>query len=476
MPRTQDRRQFLKTSATIGIGYFIAAGAGAQEPARKGRGKKKRTADAKKPKSPNEQISFACIGVSGKGDSDSSDAGTNGNVVAICDADEGTLNRVGEKRFPKAKRYTDFRKMLDEMGKSIDAVTVSTPDHVHAPASLMAMRLGKHCFCQKPLTRTVYEARLMGKVAREKKVATQMGNQGTASGQLRQAAAWLRAGVLGPVREVHVWTNRPIAGGVWPQGQDRPAGEDPVPANLKWDLWIGPSPMRPYKGKHVDTPVRINGEIVKRLTSGNVYHSFVWRGWFDFGSGALGDMGCHEINMPFMGLDLRNPVSIEAQTSGHNKDSFPAWSIVTYQFAATDKRPAVKMVWYDGGKTPPAELLEGVQLRESGLLTIGAEGKLLGTGQFLGKNKIERPKVEYPISPGHFEEWVRAIRGGEPAMSNFPDYAGPLAETVLLGNLAVFCGQRVEWDAENLKAKNVDAEGVQSLIKPVYRQGYTLDA
>ena len=471
MPHQQDRRQFLKTSATIGIGYFVAANAGAQEPApRKGRGKKKRAAaEGEKPKSPGEQIAFACIGVTGKGGSDSADAGSNGNVVAICDADEQRLNNAGDKRFPKAKRYTDFRKMLDEMGKSIDAVTVSTPDHVHAPAALMAMRLGKHCFCQKPLTRTVYEARMMGKVAREKKVATQMGNQGTASRQLRQAAAWLRAGVLGAVSEVHIWTNRPI----WPQGQDRPAGEDPVPANLKWDLWIGPSPMRPYKGKHVDTPVRIDGEIVKRLTSGNVYHSFVWRGWFDFGSGALGDMGCHEINMAYMGLDLRNPVSIEAKTSGHNKDSFPAWSIVTYQFAATDKRPAVKMVWYDGGKRPPAELLEGVEVRAEGQLAIGDKGKLLGTGQFLGKGAVERPKVEYPISPGHFEEWVRAIRGGEPAMSNFPDYAGPLAETVLLGNLAVWCGQRVEWDAENLKAKNV--EGLETLIKPVYRQGYTLD-
>ncbi len=232
--------------------------------------------------------------------------------------------------------------------------------------------------------------------------------------------------------------------------------------------------MRPFKARHTDTPVRAAGKITKRLTSGQVYHPFVWRGWFDFGSGALGDMGCHNFNMSYMGLDLRNPEWVEAQTSGHSKDSFPAWSIVTYQFAATDKRPAVKLVWYDGGKRPPAEMLEGTAVREEGQLVIGDKGKLLNDTQFIGKTKPERPKVEFPVSPGHFEEWVRAIRGGEPAMSNFPNYAGPLAETVLLGNLAVYCGQRVEWDAENMKAKNV--AGLESYIKPVYRAGYTLDA
>jgi predicted dehydrogenase len=469
MPQKQDRRKFLKTSATIGIGYFIAAGAGAAEPASPTSGETKAAAGAVQPKSPNDQISIACIGISGKGESDSDDARKNGNVVAVCDVDERVLNSEGDKRFPKAKRYTDFRKMLDEMGKSIDAVTVSTPDHTHAPAALMAMRMGKHCFCQKPLTRTIYEARLMAKVAREMKVATQMGNQGTADRSLRQAAAWLRAGVLGPVREIHIWTNRPI----WPQGQDRPSGEDPAPANVNWDLWIGAAPLRPFKARYTNTPVRVDGKIVKRLTSGQVYHPFVWRGWWDFGSGALGDMGCHNINMPFMALDLRNPVSIEAQTSGHAGDGFPAWSIVTYQFAATDKRPAVKLVWYDGGKHPSADLLEGAEVRAEGQLTIGDKGKLLGETQFLGKNPPERPKVEFPVSPGHFEEWVRAIRGGEPAMSNFPNYAGALAETVLLGNLAVYCGQRIEWDAANMKAKNVP--GLDSLIKPEYRKGYTLD-
>ena len=431
MSRETSRRRFLTTTAATGIGYWVAAGAKARES-----------------KSPNERIAMASIGVEGKGRSDSEDASKFGDMVAICDVDEKRLNGAGEKRFPKAKRYTDFRRLLEEMGKSIDAVTVSTPDHTHAPAALMAMRMGKHCFCQKPLTRTIYESRLMAKVAKEMNVATQMGNQGTASSGLRREAAWLRAGVLGKVSEIHIWTNRPI----WPQGIPRPKPA-PCPETLQWDLWLSAAPQRPYA---------------------EGYHPFKWRGWWDFGSGALGDMGCHQINMPFMGLDLRHPLSVEAETSGHNRDSFPAWSIVTYQFAATNERPAVKLVWYDGGKTPHAELLDGQEAGKSGSLVIGDKGKLFN-GQLIGVEPVE---VEFPESPGHFEEWIRAIRGGQPAMSNFPNYAGPLAETVLLGNLAVWVAasgkdQKVEWDAKNMRAKNVD--GLETLIKPVYRKGYTLD-
>jgi predicted dehydrogenase len=428
-----NRREFLQTTAALGLGYWVAG-----------------TLPAQDSSSPNERVRIACIGVGGKGDSDSSDAARCGDVVAICDVDEGTLARRATGPFEKAKRYTDFRKMLDEMGASLDAVTVSTPDHNHAPAALMAMRLGKHCFCQKPLTRTIYESRLMGQVAREMKVATQMGNQGTASSELRQAAAWLRAGVLGPVREVHVWTNRPI----WPQGVPRPQPAE-CPKQLHWDEWIGPAPMRPYADKY--------------------YHTFAWRGWWDFGTGALGDMACHEINMAFMGLELRHPVSFQAQTSGHNHDSLPSKSIVTYQFAANSWRPAVKLVWYDGGNGPAAELLDGRAPGDSGQLVIGDKGKLWGYGELVN---VERKDVDFPRSVGHFEEWVQAIKGGPPAMSNFPDYAGPLAETVLAGNLAVWLadqegnGPQVQWDAQAMKATNVD--GLEPLIKPTYRAGYTL--
>ncbi len=425
-----NRRNFLKAAGVTAAGYWVAGGVTicAQE-------------------SPNERLRMASIGTGGKGDSDSNDAGSHGDMVAVCDVDENTLAGA-LRRFPKAKGYTDFRKMLDEMGKSIDAVTVSTPDHMHAPASLMAMRMGIHCFCQKPLTRTIYEARLMGQVARENKVATQMGNQGTAGDALRRAAHWLKNGAIGKVRELHVWTDR--AKGWWPQGVERSAPGTP-PSSLPWDLWLGVAPQRPYA---------------------QGYHPFVWRGWWDFGTGALGDIACHSLSMPFMGLDLRNPISAAADTSGHNKDSYPEWSIINFEFAATDARDALTLTWYDGGKLPPKELLGGRDPSpKGGSLAIGEKGILLNDDLLDGAEPVE---VQFPHSPGHFEEWIRAIKTGEAAMSNFPDYAGPLTETVLLGNLAVWCGEKVQWDGPNMKAKNVD--GLEPLIKPTYRAGYTLDA
>jgi predicted dehydrogenase len=277
-----------------------------------------------------------------------------------------------------------------------------------------------------------------------------MGNQGTAGGGLRKAAALVRAGVLGTVKEVHVWTNRPI----WAQGGPRPA-EAPVPKNLQWDLWLGPMAERPY---------------------GNGYHPFSWRGFWDFGTGALGDMACHTMNMPFMALNLRDPISVEAESSGHNKEMYPKWSIIKYAFPEREKRAAVTMAWYDGGKRPAAELLDGEAPASSGSLIIGEKGKLYSAGDNGGGYKLlgkaEEVKVEYPNSPGHFQEFARAIKGGEAAMSNFPNYAGPLTETVLLGNLAVWAGKKIEWDAKNQQATN--APEVQAIVKPAYRTGWTL--
>ncbi len=266
MPKKMNRRSFLQTTGVTAAGFWVAGGISA------------RAQD-----SPNERLGMASIGTDGKGRSDSDDAAKHGDMVAVCDVDEKKLAGALQ-RFPKAKGYTDFRKMLDEMGKSIDAVTVSTPDHMHAPASLMAMRMGIHVFCQKPLTRTIYEARLVGQVARENKLATQMGNQGTADDSLRRSAHWLKNGAIGKVKELHIWTDR--AKGWWPQGIERPQPTQP-PANLPWDLWLGVAPERPYAPG---------------------YHPFVWRGWWDFGTGALGDIACHVVSMPFMGLDLRNPI------------------------------------------------------------------------------------------------------------------------------------------------------------------------
>ncbi|NLS95907.1 MAG: Gfo/Idh/MocA family oxidoreductase [Planctomycetaceae bacterium] len=432
MSHPTNRRRFLKTASVTAAGFWVAGGVSSR---------------AAEEKSPNERIAMAAIGVEGKGHSDSDDAAQHGDMVAVCEVDEKRLAGA-LRRFPGAKGYTDFRKMLDEMAGSLDAVTVSTPDHMHAPCSLMAMRMGLHCFCQKPLTRTIYEARLMGQVARENKLATQMGNQGTAGDSLRRSAHWLKNGAIGNVKELHIWTDR--AKGWWPQGIERPAPSDP-PVHLPWDLWLGVAPKRPY---------------------GEGYHPFKWRGWWDFGTGALGDIACHVVSMPFMGLDLRNPVSAVAETSGHNKDSFPEWSIITYEFAATDKRPAVKLVWYDGGKLPPKELLGGREPSpKGGSLAIGDKGILLDDRLLDGAEPVA---VDFPRSPGHFEEWIRAIKTGEQAMSNFPDYAGPLTESMLVGNLAVWSGERIEWDAAAMKVKNVD--GLDSLIKPTYPKGYTLDA
>ena len=440
-----SRRQLVKTSAAIGAGYWITSGLQAAE-------------EGKKP-GPNDQIRVASIGIGGKGASDARFAAKFGKTVAICDIDEKRL--AGTKRdplFEDAAVYTDYRKLFDEMGDKIDAVTVSTPDHNHAAASLMAMRLGKHVYCQKPLTRTIYESRLVGQVAREKGVATQMGNQGSADTELRRRAALLKAGALGKVSEVHVWTNRPI----WPQG-GKAQQPCPCPEYIKWEEWIGPAKFRPYaKG----------------------YHPFVWRGYWDFGTGALGDIACHTLNMAFAGLDLRNPISVVAETSGHDREMFPSWSKITFEFAPTEKRDAVKFFWYDGGKLPDPERFPKVPFSKlGGSLVVGDKG-LMVEGQPLPP-EVEAVAVDFDKAPssdesGHFEEWFNSMKTGKAAFSNFADHAGPLTETVLLGNLAVWtatqqgaAGAKVEWNAKDLKA---NLPGVEELIKPTYRKGWILDA
>lgn len=437
MRRGLNRRQMLQTTAVAvaGVGFHSSL-------------------KAAESTSPNEKIRFACIGIGGKGASDSGDAKKNGDVVAICDIDDNRLNSDGEKKFAGAKRYNDFRKLYDEVAKDIDAVTVSTPDHTHAPAAAMGMRLGKHCFCQKPLTHDIYEARVLAELAREKKLATQMGNQGTSENGLRKAVAIFETGVLGDVKEVHVWTNRPV----WAQGGDRPSPE-PVPSDVHWDLFLGSAPDRPYS---------------------KVYQPFAWRGWWDFGTGALGDMACHTFNMPYWAVGLADPTSVMATSSGHNRDSYPKWSQIEFEFPATDKRGAVKVSWYDGGKLPPKEVYDGPD--KSGCMIVGSKGKLHGVGDYCGSVKligVDEPKVEWEKSPGHFVEFADAIRGGKPAKSNFEGYAGKLTETILLGNLAVYAanekevpGKKIEWDAKNMIATN--APEVQRIVKREYRAGYKL--
>jgi len=288
----------------------------------------------------NSKLNIACIGIGGKGRSDT-DACAGENIVALCDVDSGSeAYEIQTKKYPGAKVYKDFRQMLDQMGSQIDAVTVSTPDHMHAIIASAAMKRHKAVFCQKPLTQTIYEARYLRKMAHDKKIVTQMGNQGSAADGLRRAVETIQDGLIGQVHEVHVWTNRPI----WPQAMERPAGSDPVPATLDWDIWIGPAPMRPYIGSH-------NPDV-----RDGIYEPFNWRGWQDFGTGALGDIAPHSLNVVFWALDLGAPSAVEVvECSGMTRDMYPAWSVIRFDFPSRGVHPPLKLFWYDGGKMPPAE-------------------------------------------------------------------------------------------------------------------------
>lgn len=406
--------------------------------------------------SANERVNVAQIGATGKGADDLggvSSAG--GNIVALCDVDSRHTAEAAHK-YPTARRYSDFRKMLDEQ-KDIDAVVVSIPDHMHAFTALWAMRMGKHCYCQKPLTHDIAEARMMRKWATQYKVATQMGNQGHAGEGLRTQVDWIKAGVLGPVREVHVWTDRPV--NWWPQGVGRPTETPPVPEGLDWDLWLGTAPQRPYNP---------------------AYHPFKWRGFWDFGTGALGDMACHIVDVPFWALDLYGPCTVEAKFEGLTDESPPNWSTITYEFPARGELPPVKMTWYDGGKKPP--MPDGIDQQRwhrlsGGVLFVGDKGAMCGSnGQrpnLLGElaKDLAAPPRKIPKSPGHYVEWLDAIKGGPAAMSNF-DYASKLTEIVLLGNVAIRCGQKIEWDSEQMKVTNVPE--ANRYLQREYRKGWEL--
>ena len=414
----------------------------------------------------NDRVNVACIGVGGKGDSDISDASQFGQIVAICDVDQNTLDKKAKQfseKFPGVKQFKDYRKMLEQMDKDIDAVTVSTPDHNHGPAAIRAMRQGKHCFCQKPLVQTVYEARMVRQLAKEKKLATQMGNQGSAEPGLRRAVEVIQAGVIGKPLELHVWSNRPI----WPQGIERPPGSDPVPSTLDWDLWLGPAAVRPYKK--------------------DTYHTFKWRGWYDFGTGALGDMACHTVNMPFRALKLGYPNVVECELASRiYSETFPKTSRIRFEFPEREGLPPLKFWWYDGNPDdkslsplrPPAHSIKEIigtydDLPGSGALIIGEKGKVFspddygakffvsmkGKDEFVASEASEACKdvpQTIPRSPGHMKEWFEMIRNGTPSYSNF-DIAAYLAEVILLGCVALRVGEgrRMEWDGPNMKSPNV---------------------
>ncbi|MGP0068328.1 MAG: Gfo/Idh/MocA family oxidoreductase [Isosphaeraceae bacterium] len=458
MSMTTDRRSFLFGASVAGFGILAqgrrgwAGGVG-----------------------PNETLNIACIGVGGKGRSDTENASHYGRIVAVCDIDEKRLDAEAEK-YKEAKKYFDYRELLHELGPRIDAVTVSTPDHTHAPAAVMAMRMGKHVYCQKPLTHSVWEARLMRETARKMKVCTQMGNQGTANPGFRRGAEIVRTGELGLVREVHVWTNRPFK--YWKQAPDivaRPKETPPVPKHIHWDLFLGTAPERPYNP---------------------VYHPHDWRGWWDFGTGSLGDMACHTANLSFMALGLPVASRVSAKSGPINSETYPAWATITYQFLPGGSQPPVTLTWYEGAKDgqrnlPPDELFpKGFRPSDSGCLLIGTKGQMYSPSDY-GAEQVLWPEEKFKGYKGperllpriegdgkndddnQKKEWVEAIRAGKPeiALSNF-DYASTLTESMLLGNVAVRSGEYFDYD-HNTGQISGNPKAAQYL-KPYFRKGWEI--
>jgi predicted dehydrogenase len=412
---------------------------------------------------PSEKLNLAGIGVGGQGAGDLQQLESQ-NIVALCDVDwrhaAGTFGR-----YPDARKYKDFREMLDKEDQHIDGVVVATPDHCHAVASMAAIKRGKHVYCEKPLTHTVHEARALTQAAREHGIATQMGNQGQASEQARIMCETIWDGAIGPVREVHVWTDRPVNGVnsvYWPQGVERPAETPPVPEHLDWNLWLGPAPERPYH---------------------DAYLPFRWRGWWDFGTGALGDIGCHTLSPVFRALKLGHPVSVDACCTLVNNETYPVASRVTYEFPARGDLAPVTLHWYDGGMKPPrpAELDADESWETNGTLFVGDKGKMLGSRLFPKARRREygKPPQVLDRSPGHYLEWIEACKGGAPAGSNFPDHAGLLAQVVLLGNIALrpaikekLIDTKLLWDGEAFQFTNM--EEANQYLHREYRTGWTL--
>lgn len=443
---TFTRRRFLTTTAATAFGFQIVPrhvlGGPGYTP-------------------PSEKLNLGCIGVGGQGAGVMADLVSSGlvNIVALCDVD---LKHAAAtiKKHPEAKLYRDYRKLIEER-KDIDAVMVATPDHVHAPASILALRAGRHVYVEKPLAHSIGEARQMAKVAKDMNRVTQMGNQGHASEGIRLTREWIQAGVIGKVTEVHVWSDRP--GKFWDsQGKARPTDTPAVPADLDWDLWLGPTAQA----------TAYHPEYCPRK----------WRGWWQFGCGALGDMAVHNADPAFYALDLGQPDWVESEHSPNNNESFPEWSIITYHFPARGENPAVKMVWYDGGKLPPKP--PGMEaersLGDNGIYFVGDKGVILAGGWSSTPRLVPESRMKDFTVPaktiarcavGHRREWIEACKAGKPEMAHSGfHYSAPFTEALLVGLLAVRFGKRIEWDAANLKATNCPE--AESVVHKLYRQGY----
>jgi predicted dehydrogenase len=401
--------------------------------------------------SPSEKLNVACIGVGGMGGSDVRQMSTE-NIIALCDVDwkhaAGTFKRV-----PNAKKYRDFRRMLDKEGKNIDAVTVSTPDNIHAVAAMMAIKMGKHVYCQKPLAHDVFEVRQLTEAARKYKVMTQMGIQIHAENSVKLVVEIIKSGLIGKVRKVDIFSNKNWGGGT------RPKEGESVPETLDWDLWLGPAPWRPYHRAYVP---------------GN------WRRWWDFGTGTLGDMGCHIIDPVFWALDLEYPLSVEAHPGKFNDETYPEATVVRWEFPERGEQPPATVTWYDGVNRPflPRELEPGRKLPGQGGLYYGEKGTIMaphmGGPRLIPESKMTGFKAPEPFlgrGIDHYQEWIRACKGGPKPLANF-DYSGPLSETILLGNVAARAGQKLFWDGPNFKVTNMPE--AEKYLKREYREGWRL--
>ncbi len=429
MSTSLHRRHFLQRAAAGGAalaasGYFSSL-------------------PAAESKSPNEKLNIGCVGIMNRG-ADNVAGVESENIVALCDIDDKYLSAQGEK-FSKARRYHDFRKLLEQ--SDVEAIVVSTPDHVHAPASAAAIRLGKHVYCEKPLTHTVREARTLADLAARHKVATQMGTQIHAEENYRRVVELIEADAIGPVREVHAWTGKGWGGG------PRPTANEQIPANIHWDLWLGPAKERPYS--HVYLPAN-------------------WRRWWDFGNGTLGDMGCHLLDLAFWALRLRHPTSVSAAGPDPDPDTAPMGLVATWEFPARGALPPVKVIWYDGERMP--KQVRDREVPGFGIMFIGDKGMLWADyGQLTlypekQYDDYQRPKPSIPKSVGHHREWINACKQGTPTSCNF-DYSGALTETVLLGTIAYRTQESFSWDPAAFKTSSDRANG---LLQRPHRAGWSV--
>jgi len=402
--------------------------------------------------SPSEKLNVACIGVGGQGASDIQSISSE-NIIALCDVDWGTHTAKTFERFTSAKKYKDFRKMLDSEDENIDAVTVATPDNIHAVAAMTAIKMGKHVYCEKPLCHDIFEVRQLTEAAREHNVMTQMGTQLHAEQCVRLVAEMIKSGLIGKVRRVDIWSGKNWGGGT------RPTESMPVPETLDWDLWLGPAPWRPYHSTYLP------GD---------------WRRWWDFGTGTLGDMGCHIIDPVFWALDLGYPTSIEARPSKFSKETYPTATTVIWEFPARGDLPPVTVTWNDGDRRPdrPEELEQGRKLPDQGGLYYGDKGTILaphgGNPSLIPYSRMkEMTMPESFLSRGidHYQDWIKACKGGPKPLANF-DYAGPLSETILLGNVAALAGEKLNWDGPNLKVTNLPEANKH--LRRKYREGWKL--